>query len=68
MVADWAAGQVWHCSGNGVCEGGDGGGDKVIQGSVNQDGQSDGGPHPPHSSSTKTEEEEDVDNTWKYIQ
>lgn len=46
-------------------QGQDRGGDKVIQRSVNQDGQAGGKPHPPHSSSIKTEEEEDVDETDK---
>lgn len=54
MVADWAAGQMWHCCG--VCERRDRGGDKVIQRSVSQDGRAGGKPHPPHSSSIKTEE------------
>ena len=36
-----------------VCERRDRGGDKVIQRSVSQDGQSGGKPHPPHSSSIK---------------
>lgn len=61
MVADWAAGQMWHCCG--VCERRDRGGNKVIQRSVNQDGRAGGKPHPPHSSSIKTETEEDVDKT-----
>lgn len=61
MVADWAAGQMWHCCG--VWERRDRGGDKVIQRSVNQDGRAGGKPHPPHSSSIKTETEEDVDKT-----
>lgn len=64
MVADWAAGQMWHCCG--VCERRDRGGDKVIQRSVSQDGRAGGKPHPPHSSSIKTEEEEDVDETDKH--
>lgn len=51
MVADWAAGQMWHCCG--VCERTDRGGDKVIQRSVSQDGRAGGKPHPPHSSSIK---------------
>lgn len=65
MVADWAAGQMWH--GCGICERRDRGGDKVVQRSVSQDGRRAGGkPHPPHSSSLKTEEEEDVDETDKH--
>lgn len=63
MVADWAAGQMWHCCGNDVCERRDRGGDKVIQRSVSQDGRAGGKPHPPHSSSIKTGEEEDAIET-----